>query len=156
MKTTLLLSALGLSLALNVALGIGHLRARSSSATIARGIDRDPCLLDRLKLDDGQRLRLREMRRRMHEKRALFFQRSSAIKAGLAEAIGAASSSRTQLDAELARYAENQAAMQRAVAEHLVAVSAMLRPEQRDGFRTLLQSEMFSGIRSPGAGGVAP
>ena len=50
------------------------------------------------------------------------------------------------------RYAENQAAMQRAVAVHLRGVNAMLRPEQRETFRALLRTEMFRGIRSSRTG----
>ena len=72
-------------------------------------------------------------------------------KGDLAQAL---SSSRGQPDALLDSYAKNQAEMQRAVADHLLSVNAMLRPDQREGFRTLLRTEMFRGIRPLPAGVV--
>ncbi|MFO8071501.1 MAG: periplasmic heavy metal sensor [Polyangia bacterium] len=147
-KSTILWSLLGLSLALNAALGIGHLRsaaARTAGDPQARD---DYCLLDQLELDGDQQRRLAEMRRVMHAKRAAYLKRAAAIKVELAEAISATEVDRAALDTQLDRYAEGQAEMQRTVVEHLLGVSAMLRPEQRDAFRTLLRTEMFRGIRS--------
>ncbi len=146
-KSTIIWSLLGLSLALNATLGIGDLRDLAASKAAAPAEDRI-CLFDRLYLDDDQQRRLAEMRRKIHEKRAAYRQRAAAIRVELAEAISATEVDRAALDTQLERYAENQAAQQRAVAEHLVGVSAMLRPEQRDAFRTLLRTEMFRGLRS--------
>jgi hypothetical protein len=149
MKITILASALGLSLALNVSLGIGHLHKAGTSehGSAVPDAPQSRCLLDSLQLDAAQRERLSEMRRKMQDKRAAFWQRSAAIKAELAEAICASSSSRTQLDPLLDRYAKNQAGMQRAVAGHLSDVNAMLRSDQQEAFRILLRTEMFRGIR---------
>jgi Spy/CpxP family protein refolding chaperone len=146
-KSTILLSVLGLSLALNAAMVIGYFRGSAGEA-LARPAHADYCLLDQLELDAAQRRRLAEMRRRMHERRTTYWQRANAIKAELAEAICAAQEDRSALDAQLGRYAENQAVMQRAVAEHLLGVNRMLHPGQREAFRTLLRTEMFRGIRS--------
>ncbi len=146
-KSTIIWSLLGLSLALNATLGIGDLRDLAASKAAAPAEDCN-CLFDRLDLDDDQQRRLAEMRRKIHEKRAAYRQRAAAIKVELAEAISATEVDRAALDTQLERYAENQAAMQRAIAEHLLGVSAMLRPEQRDTFRTLLRTEMFRGIRA--------
>ena len=152
MKTTILASMLGLSLALNAALAIGHLRSLDTnrSTPADHQASDDYCLLDSLELDAAQQQRLAEMRRRMHEKRTAFWQQANAIKADLADAICSVDRNHEGLDVHLERYAKNQAAMQRAVAEHLRDVNAMLRPEQRDGFRALLRTEMFRGIRSVG------
>jgi len=149
MKSTLIWSLLGLSLALNVALAVGYLqrstaRAERSGEQAGSG----HCLLDRLELDGEQKRRLTALRRSMQDKRAAYWQRASAIKRELAEALSAPPADRAALNAQLDRYAANQAAMQRAVAEHLLGVSALLRPEQREAFSTLLRTEMFSGIRS--------
>jgi len=150
MKSTLIWSLLGLSLALNAALAVGHLRGPTAKAETSPGGEAEEghCLLDRLALDAEQKRRLAVMRRAMHDKRAAYWQRAIAVKRELAEAISATQADRAALNAQLDRYADNQAAMQRAVAEHLLGVSAMLRPEQREAFRTLLRTEMFSGIRS--------
>lgn len=149
MSSTVLLSLLGLSLALNVGLLLGQgWRPETPPASDAAAGD-GGCLLDELQLDAEQREQLGEMRRKMHEKRAAYWRRTSALRAELADAICAAVEEEADLDAELERYAENQVAMQRAVAEHLRAVNAMLRPEQRATFRALLRREMFGGIRSP-------
>ena len=147
-KSTIIFSVLGLSLALNAALLIEHLRGEKTPAKppATHQVEDDYCLLDSLELDPEQQRRLAEMRRLMHGKRNAYRQRASAIKVELAEAICAAQVDRAALDAQLERYAENQAAMQRAVAEHLLGVGAMLRPGQRDTFRTLLRTEMFRGI----------
>jgi hypothetical protein len=150
MKITILASALGLSVALNVSLGIGYLHKAGASEpeSAVPDVPKKPCLLDRFQLNTAQRERLFEMRRKMHDKRVAFWQRSVAIKADLAEAICASCSSRTQIDPLLDRYAKNQAEMQRAVAGHLSNVNAMLRPDQQEEFRILLRTEMFRGIRS--------
>ena len=152
MKSTIIWSLLGLSLALNVALGIGDLRGTAAGRIAGRPAEDDHCLLDRLELDGDQQRRLGEMRRKMHDKRAAYWQRATAIKGELAEAISATNPDRAALHTQLERYAENQAAMQRAVAEHLRGVNAMLRPEQRETFRALLRTEMFRGIRSSRTG----
>jgi len=146
-KSTILWSLLGLSLAVNAVLCMGYLRGAEARTAAALPAEDDYCLLDRLALDGDQQRRLAEMRRKMQEKRATFRQRAAVIKEELAEAISAPKADRSLLDAQLARYAENQAAMQRAAAEHLLGVAAMLRSEQLDEFRTLLSTEMFRGIR---------
>jgi len=142
-KTTFLASVLGLSLALNVSLGIGYLLGADAG---------QQCMLDKLQLDAKQRAYLSKMRRKMQEKRETFWRRSAAIKAELAEAICAPGSGLAQLDPLLDRFAENQAGMQRAVAAHLSDVNAMLRPGQQEAFRVLLRTEMFRGIRTLPAG----
>jgi len=149
-KSTVLWSICGLSLALNAALAAGQLRGGVAEAEppAASLVARESCLLDRLELDAVQQRRLGAMRRTMQGKRAAYWQRAAAIKGELAEALSATRADRATLDAPLERYAENQAAMQRAVAEHLLGVSAMLRPAQREVFKTLLRAEMFQGIRS--------
>jgi uncharacterized membrane protein len=150
MKTTILISVLGLSVALNAAFAIGHLH-KADTRTTASGVrdeNGDRCLLDRLKLDADQRRILSEMRRQMNAKRAAFWRRANTTKADLAGAICASTFSRARLDAQLERYTKNQATMQRAVADHLLQVNAMLHPDQREAFRTLLRAEMFRGIRS--------
>ncbi|MBN2495686.1 MAG: periplasmic heavy metal sensor [Deltaproteobacteria bacterium] len=151
-KTTILLSALALSLALNLSLAIGLLRGDGDRAGRAEG---SFCLLDRLDLDPAQLERLEEMRREMAAKRAAYWKRADAIKSELAGAI-CGRPNRKAIDARLARYAENQADMQRAVVDHLRGVNAMLRPDQRIAFRALLRSEMFRGIRALPETGAAP
>jgi hypothetical protein len=147
MKTTLLMSALGLSVALNVSLAWGQLQGAGTGAD--QDLNNSECLLDRLELDDEQRARLSEMRDKMRDRRTAFWRRSAAIKAELAEAISTEGAGRERLDDLLERYANGQAGMQRAVADHLLAVNAMLRSDQREEFRILLRTEMFRGIRSP-------
>jgi Spy/CpxP family protein refolding chaperone len=148
MSSTVLLSLLGLSLALNVGLLLGHRWTPETPPASDAPADDGGCLLDQLQLDAEQREQLGEMRRKMHEKRAAYWRRTSALRAELADAICAADEEEADLDAELEHYAENQVAMQRAVAEHLRTVNAMLRPEQRATFRALLRRQMFGGIRS--------
>lgn len=146
-KSTIIWSFLGLSLALNAALVVDQLRGSVAGTGAARPTADDTCLLDHLELDGEQQRRLDGMRRRMHGMRADYRRRADAIKAELAEAISATPVDRAELERQLDRYAENQAAMQHAVAEHLLGVGAMLRPGQRDAFRTLLRGEMFRGIQ---------
>jgi hypothetical protein len=156
-KSTIIWSLLGLSLAMNAALGIGQRCGAAAETSAALPVADDECLLDRLELDVDQQRRLDDMRRRMHELRADYRQRADTLKADLAESISATRVDRAVLAAQLDRYAENQAAMQRAVAAHLLGVGAMLRPGQRDAFRTLLRTEMFRGLRpTRGEAGGAP
>jgi len=153
-KTSILISVLGLSLAFNASLAIGHLRGpdESVSLSVDSGKAERFCLLDRLDLDSGQRQRLAEMRGKMQARRAEYWKQTNIIKAELAEAICYPDADREALDKLLNRYAKNQASMQRAVADHLLGVNAMLRPDQRKEFRKLLRSEMFRGIRSMSSG----
>ncbi len=150
-KTTVLLSALGLSVALNLSLGVGHMfraRAREPGGRV-RGATSGRCLLDRLDLDARQRESLSVLRQTMRGKRAAFWRRAAALKAELAEAIYVSGSDRAQLDRLLEEFAQNQADMQVAVVDHLVSVKSMLHPGQREEFRTLLRTEMFRGIEPP-------
>jgi len=152
-KTTVFVSILSLSLALNLSFAIGYLgndRSGGESNVESSGGADIQCLLDMLDLDKNQQKRLSGMRQRMNEKRVSFWQRSSEIKTALASAI--CDSSRSRLDSLLDNYAENQASMQRAVANHLTEVNEMLRPEQRESFRKLLMTGMFRGIRPTRAG----
>lgn len=148
-KATIVWSLFGLSLALNAVMVVGHLRGAWEKTLVTSPVDDASCLLDRLQLDAEQQRRLARLRRIMSEKRAVYLQRATAIKSELAETIPATPADRAVLDAQLARYAENQATMQRAVAEHLLAVGAMLRPDQRETFRTLLHTEIFRRIEAP-------
>lgn len=155
-KSTILISVLALSLALNISLVIGLLSGAETDGREAVSADTAKawCLLDDLRLDEGQRGQLREMRQEMQRKRGKFWQRSAEIKAQLSEAICARPSDRAQIDALLDHYLKIQAGMQRVVADHLLNVSAMLRPGQMEEFRTLLRTEMFRGIRAVPAGTV--
>lgn len=139
-KSTVIFSILGLSLALNIATVPWSVRG------LARGTAEDDCLLDRLDLDAEQQRRLAAMRRKMLEKRRAYQQRAAAIKTALAEEISTAPKETQALSAQLERYVANQAAMQREVAKHLLGVRAMLRPDQREAFEVLLRDEMFRGI----------
>jgi len=148
-KTTLLISGLGLSLAMNVAFTIGALRRADAAAPRDAASRTTPpfCLLERLQLDSGQRARLAKMRQRLQVKRSAFWRRSAAIKANLADAICAPHTRPERLESLLARYAHEQSEMQRSVTDHLRQVGAMLRPDQRDTFHALLRTEMFHGLR---------
>lgn len=148
-KTTILVSVLALSLALNVSLVLGALSRADAQPGVTpdRGDDDERCMLDRLQLDTEQRGRLAVFRREMLAKRRAFWQRSADIKAELADAICAQTSDRERIDSLLLRYSENQAAMQREVVEHLSRVHAMLRPDQREQLHTLLRTDIFRGTR---------
>lgn len=147
--TTILASALGLSLALNASLVIGTLRQADASPPedVAQGEAEEHCLLDRLQLDEEQRERLALLRREMLSKRRAFWQRSSRIKAALADAICEEDVDRGRIDSLLSQYAEEQAGMQREIVAHLSRVHAMLRADQREHFHELLRTEMFRGAR---------
>jgi Spy/CpxP family protein refolding chaperone len=147
--TTILASALGLSLALNASLVVGSFRRAGAQPGdgAAREDEGESCLLDRLQLDEGQRERLTAQRSEMHVKRRAFWRRSAAIKAELADAIRAEDADRERIDSLLARYAENQAEMQREIVAYLSRVNAMLRPDQRGQFHELLRTDIFHGTR---------
>jgi len=153
-KNTIVASALGLSLALNASLLLGHVKRSGSSlpALAAPAPSQPRCLLDAIDLDDGQRDRLSKLRREMRPKRAAYWKRARAIKAELANAVADPNADRARVDRLVERYGENQESMQREVAAHLMNVNDLLRPDQRDHYRALLRDEMFRGIQPRDAG----
>lgn len=147
-RTTILVSALGLSVALNVSLGFGLvLRSRDaagragSASTRARG-----CLLDDLNLSSAQRARLSALRRKIQVLHREHWRRTDALKTDLADAISAERLDRGQIDRLLGVFADNQTRVQRAVVEHLLNVMSILDREQRGEFRKLLRRQIFRRI----------
>lgn len=149
-KTTILVSLLGFSLALNLSQAIGWPPQPDPGAgrATAAADSQDLCLVDRMELDGGQREKLLELRSVMQAKRTCYWERCAEIKERLADAICAPSSRGDLLDPLLEDYLNNQAEMQRVVAGHLLEVHALLDERQRETFRTLLRTEIFRGIRS--------
>lgn len=150
MRTTLLTSALGFSVALNLSLAIGLvLRAgpRGSGGEIHRAPSHR-CLLEELDLSADQHESLSALRRAMRQRREEFWRRGATLKAELAEAICAPSPDRDRLAFLLDDFGQSQATMQAAVVDHLVNVNALLSPEQGERFRALLRTEVFRGMES--------
>ena len=145
--TTILVSVLGLSVALNASLIFGAWRRAGPLEGPAADAGDERCLLDSLQLDEEQHERLAVLRREMLAKRRSFWRRSAEVKAELAAAICAADTDQERIDSLLERYSENQARLQREVVAHLLRVHAMLRSDQREQFHALLRTEIFRGTR---------
>jgi len=149
-KTTSLLTLLGFSLALNLSQAIGTSSGPGPGARepAAAGGSSGACLVEQLELDAGQEEQLAELRAAMQLRRTDYWQRCAELKRRLADAICAPGASGEALAPILEEYSRNQAEMQRAVAEHLLEVRALLDEAQRGAFRGLLAAEIFRGIRS--------
>jgi Spy/CpxP family protein refolding chaperone len=147
-RTTILVSALGLSVALNVSLGFGLVLRSRDAAGCAGGAPARArgCLLDDLNLSSAQRARLSALRREIQVQHREHWRRTDALKTDLADAISAERPDRGQIDRLLGAFADNQTRVQRAVVEHLLNVMSMLDREQRGEFRKLLRRQIFRRI----------
>ncbi len=136
MRRLVLPALLVASLAANVALA-ATLFHRHRSA-----LPGEPLIFSKVQLDPGQRARISSLRtallaRREENQRGLL-----ALRRRLAAAMTQDPEDWAAVDSTLRQIAESQARFQAAVVDHVLAVRAVLRPDQRPAFEDIIAIHM--------------
>jgi len=146
MKRYLLWSLIALSLSANAAIGAVALRQRSGPT-----IPREPYLFSRVALDPGQRERILALRASLLQDRARQASELEGLRGALADQLVRSPDDGGALTVALSRIEETQAAFQRRVVEHVLAVRSVLRPEQRPAFEEIVARQLRAGGPLQGA-----
>jgi nickel and cobalt resistance protein CnrR len=151
MRRLLPWALLAASLAANVVLGM-TLAHRGGSA-----LPGEPLIFSRVQLDADQRARISSLRSELLARRQENQRTLMQLRRQLAEAIGHDPEDRAAVDATLRQIAGSQARFQAAVVDHVLAVRAVLRPDQRPAFEDIIAGhmqqaggQMRCGLESPG------
>ncbi len=139
MKRFALWALLSVSLSANLAMAAIAVHQRSS------GPSSEPRLFSRVALDPEQRARILELRSVLLSTRDEHAHRLAELRTRLASAMMRQPGDATTIDAILHGIAESQAGFQRAAVEHVLAVLAVLRPEQRPAFEEVVAGHMQAG-----------
>ncbi len=142
-------AALVASLSANAVVAVSAARHRMQPAS--RG---EPLIFSRAALDAAQRARILELRAELVVKRDARARALGDLRAQLAAAVVRAPNDRAALESLLARVSESQAAFQRDVVEHVLAVRAVLHPDQRRAFEDVIATQLREGgaLHGEGAG----
>lgn len=109
------------------------------------GPSEEPPVFARVALDPDQRARISELRSQLMSARDEHAGRMATLRHRLAGAVAQQPADRAAIDAALRSIDETQAAYQRAVVEHVLAVRDVLRPEQRPAFEKMVVEHMSAG-----------
>lgn len=109
----------------------------------------EPLLFSRVTLDADQRARISELRSRLVSTRESHGRRIAALRQQLAGVVMRQPADPIAVDRILGAIADDQAAYQRAVVEHVLAVRDVLRPEQRPAFEKMVGEQMSLGGTPP-------
>jgi len=139
MKRLALWALLAASLSANVAIAAVAVKQRSS------GPPGEPLLFSKVALDPVQRTRISELRAQLIVRREQHGRAIAELRAHLARTIVRQPDDRTGIDSTLRSIAESQASFQRAVVDHVLAVRAILRPEQQQAFQEMVAEHMQAG-----------
>ncbi len=137
MKLLVLWALLAASLSANLAVAAVAMRQRTASSS-------EPHLFSRVALDADQRTRVSELRSQIMARRDEHARRIAGLREELASAIMQEPEDHARVDSILRRIAETQAGLQQAVVEHVIAVRALLRPDQRPAFGQMVAEHMRS------------
>lgn len=105
----------------------------------------EPVVFSRTAVDAEQRARILELRAAVMAKRDAHAEEISALRGQLAAAIARTPDDRPVVDSLLVRISASQAAFQRAVVDHVLAVRAVLRPDQRAAFEDVIATQLRAG-----------
>jgi Spy/CpxP family protein refolding chaperone len=139
MKRLVLGSALALSLAANATVAAMTVRAQASSPL---GIP----LFSKVSPDTAQRERIMALRKDFLAFRQASFERTEALRGELATLLAADVPDRARIEEVLAHLGQDQSALQRRVVEQVLAVRAVLRPDQRPAFEELMARQLRAGV----------
>jgi nickel and cobalt resistance protein CnrR len=117
-----------------------------------------PPLFAKVALDGDQKARIAALRERLLAERADEAKRLADLRGALAQQLVRDPQDERSLDAILTRIEAAQHEFQRRVVAHVVAVRAVLRPDQRPVFEELVAAQMRGGTpfdpsRGPAEGG---
>jgi Spy/CpxP family protein refolding chaperone len=108
-------------------------------------------LLSKVELAPEQRARIMELRGGFLAFRQANHERASTLRGQLADLLKADPPDASRIDESLHAISENQGALQRRVVDHVLAVRAVLRPDQRPTFHDLMTEQLRAGGPMQGA-----
>ena len=138
MKRLAFWAVLAASLSANLAVAAVAVRQRGSAPP------NEPLLFSKVALDTAQRSRISALRAELLAERDEHARRIGDLRIQLASTILHESADQTHVETILREIASSQAAMQRAAVDHVLAVKAVLRPDQRPAFSEMVASHMRS------------
>ncbi len=138
MKRLVLWALLAGSLSANLAVAAVALRQRSSAAS------NEPLIFSKVPLDAAQRSRISALRAELVTERDVHARRIAGLRAQLATTILHEPADKARVESVLREIASSQGEMQRAAVDHVLAVQAVLRPDQRPAFAEMIASHMRS------------
>lgn len=131
------------SLAANVALGSALFHRHRSA------LPDEPLIFSKVQLDPSQRVRISSLRTELLARRDENQRGLLALRRRLAAAMTQDPEDRAAVDSTLRQIAESQARFQAAVVDHVLAVRAVLRPDQRPAFEDIIAIHMQGGGQMP-------
>jgi len=141
MRRFYLWAVLAVSLSANVVVAAMALRRAGMPA-----MPKDPPLFSKVALDQDQKARIGALRARILADRAEQARHLAGLRGALARQLVQDPQDSQALDAALVRIETAQGAFQRRVVAHVLAVRAILRPEQRPAFGELVTAQMRGGM----------
>jgi hypothetical protein len=139
MKRLALWAVLALSLSANLAVAAVALRQRGAAPS-----SNEPLLFSKVALDTAQRSRISALRAELMARKDEHARRIADLRGELATTILREPANEAHVESILREIASSQAAMQRAAVEHVLAVKAVLRTDQRPAFAEMVASHMRS------------
>jgi len=138
-KRFALWALLAASVSANVAMATVALRQRSS------GPSNEPLLFSKVALDPDQRTRISELRSLLIARRDEHARNLAELRTRLAGAMMHQAEDPAAIASILRGIAEAQTGFQQAIVDHVLAVRAVLRPEQRPAFEEVVAGQMKVG-----------
>jgi Spy/CpxP family protein refolding chaperone len=142
MRRLLPWALLAASLAANVAMAVGASHPGGPAS------QDEPPIFSKVALEPDQRTRISNLRSDLLARRQQHQRRLMELRNQLASAVTHEPEDRAAAEAILARIADVQAGFQRAMVEHILAVRAVLKPDQRPAFERLVANQMQAGGQS--------
>ena len=139
MKRLAFWALLAASLSANVAVAASTLRQRTAS------VASEPRVFSKVALDADQRARISTLRSQIIATRDEYARRIADMRGQLASAIMREPQDPALVGSILRNIAASQASLQQAAVDHVVAVRAILRPDQQPAFEEMIASHMRSG-----------
>jgi Spy/CpxP family protein refolding chaperone len=141
MRRLLPWALLAASLAANV--GLGVTLARRGQAAFPE----EPLIFSKVHLDEGQRQRILSLRSEVLAHREESEHHLETLRGQLASDMAREPVDLAAVESTLRQIAEIQARLQHTVVDHVLAVRAVLRPEQRTAFEEVIAHHMLAGRR---------
>ncbi len=139
MKRLVLWAVLAASLSANVAMAVVAVRHRTGSPP------GEPLVFSKVSVDPAQRTRILELRSQLLARRDEHARRLAELRVQLAEAMTQRADDTAGIEKLVLRISEAQGAFQHEIVDHVLAVRAVLRPDQRPAFAEVISRHMQTG-----------
>lgn len=139
MRRLVLWAVLAASLSANVAMAVVAVRQRAGASP------GEPLVFSRIAVDPEQRARIVDLRGHLLARRDEHARELERLRGDLAEVMTRRASDRPEIERIVHRISDTQGAFQREIVDHVLAVQAVLRPDQRPAFAEVVAKHMQTG-----------